>query len=162
VKAKTEINNKKDGYTAITPHTIVSNNRVVTDNNRDVDSNVDVGLKVVDGKTYKVFFTSYNPEKRQTDGSPCTGASGHDQCKLAKEGMRIIALDQGLVGRTGKKAFKYDDHVWLKGETDDPRCNGEFVVLDTMNARYTGKRRGDLFMMNRADNTSCTATIHKM
>lgn len=83
MKAKTEINNKKDGYTAITPHTIVSNNRVVTDNNRDVDSNVDVGLKVVDGKTYKVFFTSYNPEKRQTDGSPCTGASGHDQCKLA-------------------------------------------------------------------------------
>lgn len=45
MKAKTEINNKKDGYTAVTPHTIVGNNRVVTDNNRDVDSNVDVGLK---------------------------------------------------------------------------------------------------------------------
>lgn len=108
-------------------------------------------------KSYKVFFTSYNAEKGQTDASPCTGASGQDQCQLAREGHRIIALSQDLVGRTGTKAFTYGDKVSLKGETDDPRCNGEFTVLDTMNKRY--KMRGDLFMMNRKDNTSCTATI---
>lgn len=90
------------------------------------------------------------------------GASGQDQCKLAKEGVRIIALDRALVGRNGNKAFTYGDHVWLQGETDDARCNGKFIVLDTMNDRYTGKKRGDIFMMEKKDNTSCTATISKV
>lgn len=83
-----------------------------------------------------------------------------DQCRLAKDGTRIIALSQDLVGRMGNKPFSYGDIVELKGETEDARCNGRFVVLDTMNKRY--KMRGDLFMLDRKNNTSCTATITKI
>jgi len=110
----------------------------------------------------KVFFTSYNPERGQTDASPCTGASGQNQCELAKKGIRTIALDQGLVGRAKWKQFNYGDRVFLKSELNDERCNGEFVVLDTMNKRYTGKKRGDLFQLTRATNVSCSAVINKI
>jgi len=41
---------------------------------------------------------------------------------------------------------------------NDPRCNGEFEVVDAMNIRY--RKRGDLFFMDRKDNTSCEAKIH--
>lgn len=109
---------------------------------------------------HTVFFTSYNPEVGQTDSTPCVGASGKDQCQLAKEGVRMLALSQDLVGRVDWKPYTYGDRVLLKGETDDPRCNGEFEVVDTMNKRYT--MRGDLFFMNRSDNTSCTATVQKI
>lgn len=108
-----------------------------------------------------VFFTSYNPEVGQTDASPCTGASGQDQCALSYTGVRMIALSQDLVGRLGNKQFTYGDTAWLEQiDGDDPRCNGEFIVLDTMNKRYTN--RGDLFMMTRATNTSCTANVFKI
>ena len=69
----------------------------------------------------------------------------------------MIALSQDLVGRAKYKPFHYGDYVELKGETDDPRCNGKFMVVDTMNARY--KNRGDLFFMERKNNTSCWATV---
>ena len=71
-----------------------------------------------------------------------------------------MALSQELVGRTGSKPFTYGDRVKLRGEINDPRCNGEFIVMDTMNKRF--KNRGDIFMMNRKDNISCTATVTKI
>ena len=108
----------------------------------------------------RVYFTSYNPVHGQTDSSPCVGASGQDQCSLAKKGERIIALSQDLVGRAEWKAFHYGDRVLLQGEIDDPRCNGEFTVLDTMNKRF--RNRGDIFMPNRADNIDCWATVTKI
>lgn len=111
-------------------------------------------------KGKRIFLTSYNAEKSQTDNSPCIGASGINQCDLAKKGQRIIALSQDIVGRAGWKDFHYGDEILLRGETTDPRCNGKFIVLDTMNARYTN--RGDLFMLSRAQNTSCWATITKL
>ena len=114
-------------------------------------------------ESHTVFFTSYNPEVGQTDASPCIGASGKNQCELAREGVRMLALSRDLVGHVGRvfyEPFTYGDKIWLEGETDDPRCNGEFEVVDTMNKRYT--MRGDLFFMDRSDNTSCTATINKI
>lgn len=110
-----------------------------------------------------ILFTSYNAERGQTDGSPCHAAVGHDVCHFARQGMRIIALSQDLVGTAKhKKRFTYEDKVWLESLDfpNDPRCNGEFVVLDTMNARF--RHRGDLFQLNRKDNVSCRANVYKV
>ncbi len=107
-----------------------------------------------------IFFTSYNPVYAQTDGDPCKGASGKDQCKLSEKGERTIALSRDLVGRGTQKLFTYGDKVMLKGEIDDPRCNGEFTLLDTMAARF--RHRGDIFVMKRKDNIGCWATVTKI
>jgi len=115
----------------------------------------DIGMEFV----AEIFFTSYNAHKSQTDDSPCIGASGYDQCKFVKK-HRIIALSRDLVSYGGDTPFKYMDRVFLKSDLDDERCNGEFVVMDTMNARY--KKRGDIFFMNKKDNTSCNAKIFKI
>lgn len=103
----------------------------------------------------KVQATSYNPHPSQTDSRPCVGASGVDQCKLAKKGIRILALSQDLVGRAAWKPFRY--HEWVHLESDNPQCHGDFLVLDTMHARF--RRYADLFFLDRSQNTSCTATI---
>ena len=110
-----------------------------------------------------VFFTSYNPVVGQTDNSPCIGASGKDQCELAKQGVRMIALSQDLVGRLGNKPFVYGDTAILEQRTNpaiefDSRCNGEFMVVDTMNKRFI--ERGDIFFMDRQDNTSCYVDLY--
>jgi len=103
----------------------------------------------------QTFFTSYNPVKGQTDNSPCIGANGTNVCDMAKQGIRTIALSQDLVGRAKWKKYHYGDKVYLL--SDNPQCNGEFQIEDTMNKRYTN--RGDLFQLTRATNTSCWVTI---
>lgn len=103
--------------------------------------------------------TSYNPIAGQTDSSPCIGASGVDLCEYKRRtGERPIALSQDLVGRLKSKKFHYGDYVWL--ESDIPACNGQFTVLDTMNKRF--KKRGDIFFLERKNNTSCVASITKL
>lgn len=106
----------------------------------------------------EIFVTSYNPEVGQTDGSPCTGAAGKDLCLLYKEGIKPMALSQDLVGRKSNKRFTYGDTVRMVSEIS--QCNGDFVVLDTMNKRFTNM--GDLFFPERSLNTSCKATIIKV
>lgn len=106
----------------------------------------------------KTFFTSYNPEVRQTDSSPCIGANGTNVCEMAKRGIRTIALSQDMVGRAEWKEYHYGDRVELN--SDNPQCNGIFQIEDTMNKRY--KNRGDIFCPTRACNTSCYATIMKL
>ena len=109
-------------------------------------------------RNFPVYFTSYNPEKEQCDSDPCVGAGLVDLCQRAREGGRTIALSQDLVGRAPWKPFHYHDVVRLT--SDVPQCNGEFMVEDTMNARYNN--RGDIFFMDRKDNVGCTATIEKV
>lgn len=84
---------------------------------------------------------------------------------MAKEGLRPIALSQELIDWSlyGHNApFSKGDKVWLESTDfpDDPRCNGEFVISDAMNARF--RDRGDIFFMSRADNISCTANVYKL
>ena len=114
----------------------------------------------IDATNY-MLFTTYNPEPGQTDSTPCIGASGDDQCELAtNHGARIIALSQDMVSHFGDKRFKYRDRVRLEQhpeESPNDLCNGEYEVLDTMNARFTN--RGDIFVMDRSMNTSCRARI---
>lgn len=107
---------------------------------------------------YNIFFTSYNPEVGQTDNSPCIGAGMTDICKLNKQGIRTIALSQDIVGRLSTKPFHYGDKVYIL--SDNPQCNGEWQVEDTMNKRY--KLRGDLFQPTRATNTSCWGYVYKL
>lgn len=112
----------------------------------------------------KVYFTSYNPEVGQTDSTPCiAGGTGFNLCDMANNGERAIAFSQELIQWSiyGKKGpFKAGDIVELKSTNypDDPRCNGEYIVSDAMNARY--KHRGDIFFMNISDNISCEADVY--
>ena len=67
----------------------------------------------------------------------------------------IIILDE--IDQLIKKA---GDEIWLESTDypDDVRCNGEFIVADAMNARFT--KRGDIFFLNRSDNLSCHANVY--
>lgn len=85
---------------------------------------------------------------------------------MAKKGERVIALSQDLIDWSiyGQNAlFTKGEKVWLKSvdHPNDERCNGMFIVGDAMNARFNGKNRGDIFFLNRKDNISCNAKVHK-
>jgi len=120
----------------------------------------------VDGKTKileNIFFTSYNPEVGQTDSTPCVaGGTGLNVCEMFESGERPIALSQELISWSiygDESDFHAGDIVYLESTDypDDPRCNGEFVVADAMNARFN--LRGDLFFPERSMNTSCHADV---
>lgn len=127
--------------------------------NSSNSSNTNGKKKLVDVKV-----TSYNPEAGQTDSTPCiAGGTGFNLCEMAAAGQRTIAVSQDLAGWSSYAqdyALDAGEKIWLESIDfpDDPRCNGEFIVSDAMNARYTN--RADLFFLDRADNTSCTATIY--
>ncbi len=113
-----------------------------------------------------IYLTSYNPEVGQTDSTPCiAGGTGYNLCDMATEGQRTIALSQemlawsivaaedSLEAGTVLKMVSKDEAT-----KDDPRCNGEIILADAMNIRY--RNRGDLFMMSRAENVSCTVDLY--
>ena len=110
-------------------------------------------------KAVKTHITTYNPEVGQTDSTPCiAGGTGYNLCEMAAAGIRTIALSQELIdwSSIGKNApYSKGDVVRLY--SDNPQCNGEFVVADAMNIRY--RNRGDIFCPTRACNTSCEAVI---
>jgi len=107
-----------------------------------------LGSPLVVGRTYTVTVTNYNPVPGQTDGSPCIGASGQDLCELARDGVKIIALSQELVGRAKYKPFKYGDYVQVNH--DNIWCKGVYKVMDTMNARHY--LHADIFKLDPNDN----------
>jgi len=84
---------------------------------------------------------------------------------MAREGKRPIALSRDMVSWSDYAepgAIPAHTRVWLESTDypDDPRCNGEFILEDTMNERY--RDMGDLFFLDRADNTSCRANVYKL
>ena len=107
-------------------------------------------------KGIEVIATSYNPVRGQTDASPCIGASLIDLCRRSKEGGKVIALSQDLVGGSNDKPFVYGDVVVLSS----PCVSGEFVVLDTMNKRFTN--RVDIFFLDKRENIGkCIGKLFK-
>lgn len=98
--------------------------------------------------SWPITVTSYNPDYRQTDGSPCISASLKNICDMAERGERIIGLSSELVGRASWKPFTYGEY--LIAEHDNPACSGVFRVEDVMNPRW--KNRGDVFLLNRSNN----------
>lgn len=113
-----------------------------------------------------IKITSYNPERGQTDSTPCkAGGTGYDICEISKRGLRPIALSQEMaawstVANKQGPHFNPGDVITLKStdQPQDPRCNGEFIVADAMNIRY--RKSADLFMPTRASNTSCSAHVY--
>lgn len=109
----------------------------------------------------EIYFTSFNPKVGQTDSTPChAGGTQFDICEMARGGQRPIAFSQDLVSWTGRGILSAGMKVNLVSTDypDDPRCNGEFIVSDSMNARFT--HRGDLFFLSRKDNISCNANVY--
>lgn len=104
-----------------------------------------------------VFATSYNPEARQTDGDPRTGANG----VAMREGM--IAVSRDMLQQHDPRARGYNNGsplaygMKVKLTSPIPQCNGVFEVQDTMNIRYGN--RIDLFYETRAQNTSCWGVL---
>lgn len=101
--------------------------------------------------TVAVDVTSYNPEVGQNDSTPCIGASGQDQCQLARTGTKILALSQDLRAKflpKNGKSYQYPVQVYL--ESNNPSIQGCYWVYDTMNARW--RNRVDLFFMDRSQN----------
>ena len=99
---------------------------------------------------HNVTVTTYNPVAAQTDSSPCIGASGIDQCIKAKEGVKMIAVSRDL-----RKFYPYKEMIFL--ESDNPQIQGCYLVVDTMNARFTN--RVDIFHMDKSKNTSGKGVI---
>ena len=108
-------------------------------------------------KSVAAFTTSFNPLRSQTDHDSCTGASGRNLCRDAKEGDRVIALFRDLLAYFGGH-FRWHDKVRLRSNV--PQCNGVFSVEDTMHRRFS--KRADLFFLDRSKNTSCVATLQKV
>jgi len=126
-------------------------------NNKLKDEQVEVLVKE------NIFFTSYNPERWQTDSTPCiAGGTWYNICEMAKQGKRVIALSQEMIQWSiiwKNWSFKKWDVVILKSEKEDSRCNGEFIVGDAMNIRF--RNRWDIFFLDKKDNISCYADIYK-
>ena len=118
------------------------------------------------GKGLELVLTSYNPEVYQTDDSPEIGAIGINLVYAVSQGIKPLALSQDLIyGSKGHYCrerdlcfAKYGDHI--KIESDNPLCNGEYVVLDTMNKKFTLK--GDIFRLNKQDNINCKGIIYNL
>jgi len=79
---------------------------------------------------------------------------------MYKDGLRPIALSQEYLSWSYLKGQikPYQKVILEQTDGNDPRCNGEFQVVDALNKRY--RNRGDLFFMSRKDNISCTANIY--
>lgn len=88
------------------------------------------------GNVAVVTVTKYNPVRSQCDDTPLVTASGNliDLGKLKKGSLRWIAVSRDL-----REKFKYGTIVELIGS---PEIEGEWVVTDTMNPRWT--KRVDL------------------
>ncbi len=84
-------------------------------------------------KTYKIPMSAYNSEPAQTDGDPCTTASGYNVCKANEE--NVIAANFLPLGTKVRIPELFGDRV--------------FTVEDRMNKRYYLK--ADIWMKNRTD-----------
>jgi hypothetical protein len=91
-------------------------------------------------KDNKILFTTYNPQYEQTDASPCVGSRAN-VCELWRKGQRPIALPVATMKSLG---IKYFDNIRIV--SDNGQCNITAVVVDTMNRRYNGLPRGDIFV----------------
>lgn len=81
-----------------------------------------------------VTVTRYNPVLSQCDSDPLMTADGSyiDTLKLNSGHLRWIAISRDLRDR-----YHYGDTIYLSSE--DESINGEYVVRDTMNPRWTNR-----------------------
>ncbi len=81
--------------------------------------------------------TTYNPEKNQCDSDPLVTADNSlINLDLLKSGaLRWVALSRDLLSCWGGR-FDYGDTINVVS-VSKPQINGEWVVRDCMNARYS-------------------------
>ena len=96
---------------------------------------VDEWLGIGPETVYEVKVTGYSSSRDQCDADPFTTASN----KQVRDG--IVALSRDLLRRYNPDApFDWGDRVHIEGV-------GEFVVEDSMNARY--RHRADIWFPDR-------------
>lgn len=83
---------------------------------------------------YKVTVTKYNPVPEQCDSDPLITADGSviDTLQLRSGNLKWIAISRDL-----RKYFNYGDTVII--ESYEGEIDGEYVVRDTMNPRWTDR-----------------------
>ena len=81
--------------------------------------------------------TTYNPVASQCDSNPLTTADGSliDLAKLKDQSLRWVALSRDFISRWGG-LFHYGDTI-VVGSFSSPQINGEWILHDCMNARYS-------------------------
>ena len=81
--------------------------------------------------------TMYHPSTSQCDANPIQTAdmSIIDIKALKRRLIRWVALSRDLIARWGGP-FDYGDTITINSNTN-PELNGQWVVRDCMNARYT-------------------------
>lgn len=81
--------------------------------------------------------TTYNPVASQCDSNPLTTADGSkiNLTKLKNEDIRWCALSRDLISRWNGP-FDYGDTLNIISDKK-PWINGQWIVHDCMNARYT-------------------------
>ncbi len=93
--------------------------------------------------------TTYNAQVSQCDDDPFETADGSriDPVKLKNKQIRWVALSRDLINDEYRRKhhpstghwngmFRFGDTIIVKSESC-PQINGEWVVHDTMNKRYT-------------------------
>ena len=85
----------------------------------------------------EMTITAYSPSKRQTQGDPFVTASTERVSIESLHGIHNVAVSRDLLKQfTEGAVLEYGDSIFI-----------EFIVLDTMNARYTN--RVDIFFRNK-------------
>lgn len=109
----------------------------VEDDNEEIDSSyyIDYSIFPEEGDVVDIVkATKYNPVESQCDSDPLITADNSkiDTSKLEKHQIRWIAISRDLRGR-----YNYGDTVII--ESDNKNIEGEWVVRDTMNPRFSNR-----------------------
>jgi len=100
----------------------------------DVSANVDAIATTTDA-VYEVTATMYNPTVSQCDADPLTTAGMYEINPDNASEHKWVALSRDLLTRWGGD-FDYGDIIRISGTGEK---DGEYLVADTMNKRYTNR-----------------------
>lgn len=91
-------------------------------------------LPEIQVESYQVLATKYNPVVEQCDDNPLITADNSKICldKLNKHDLKWIAVSRDLLS-----IFNYGDTVVI--DSENHRLNGEWIVHDTMNKRFSNR-----------------------
>lgn len=99
-------------------------------------------------RTFHANVSAYNSVPSQTDDTPCIPAAGADLCVALSRGEIRLPDPTGKSTSTVPMACASNDlplrsRIWIGGL-------GECLILDRMNARYTGLGVVDIYFGNDA------------
>lgn len=92
-------------------------------------------VELNEDSAYTVTATMYNATVGQCDADPLTTAGMYTIDPEHASEQKMIAMSRDMLERWGGD-FDYGDKVIIKGAGDK---DGEYLVADTMNKRYTNR-----------------------